>query len=138
MSARRTAYVVFAAALCLAGAVAIVVLVSKESGDFAEDLAITAVALLVNGLAIAGGIALLDRPGLSWLGLACVVVGVAGFGIGAALGWSSSDNEPGEGLLKAAGSLGAFSLALGHVTYRDVAGRGTTFSDARNSTDWLG
>ena len=114
--AERTAYAVLAGSLCLAAIVAIVILVSKESSDLAEDLAVTAVALLLNGLAIAAGIAVLDRPRLRWLGLICVAVGLVGFAVTASLGWSSgADDEPGDGLLKAAGGLSVWSLALAQV-----------------------
>jgi hypothetical protein len=126
--AERIAYAGLAGSLCLAAVVAIVILVSKESSDFAEDLALTAVALLVNGLAIAAGIAVLDRPRLRWLGLVCVAVGAVGFAVSASLGWSTaSDDAPADWLLRAAGSLTVWSLALAQVAIllsrRDPAGR---------------
>jgi hypothetical protein len=122
------AYTALAGALCLAAIVVIVILVSKESGDFAEDLALTAVALLVNGLAIAAAIAVLDRPRLRWLGLVGVAVGLVSFAVGASLGWSTaSDDAPADWLLRAAGSLTVWSLALAQVAIllsrRDPAGR---------------
>ena len=64
----RLAYMILAGALCLAAIVAIAILVSQESSDFAEDLGLTASALLIHGLAIAAGITLVDRPRLRWLG----------------------------------------------------------------------
>ena len=51
----RLAYMILAGALCLAAIVAIAILVSQESSDFAEDLGLTASALLIHGLAIAAG-----------------------------------------------------------------------------------
>ena len=106
-------YAILAGALCLAAIVAIVLLVSKESGNFAEDLGATAAALLISGLAMAAGITLVDRPRLRWLGLICVAVGFVGFALTASLGWSTAaDEDPGEGLFKAAGCLTVLSLAL--------------------------
>jgi hypothetical protein len=114
--AQRRAYALFAGALCLAGIVAIVLLISKESGEVAEDLGISAAALLVHGLAVAAGIAVVDRPRLRWLGLTCIAVGFVGFAVTASLGWSTaSDDEPAEWLLRAACSLTVWSLALAQV-----------------------
>ena len=122
------AYVVLAGALCLAAVVAIALLVSKESSNFAEDLGVSAAALLIHGLAMAAGITVVDRPRLRWLGMICIAVGLVGFAVTASLGWSTAaDEDPSEGLQKATGCLTALSLALAQtailLSRRDPADR---------------
>jgi hypothetical protein len=105
------------AALCLAAAVVIVVLLSEESGYTAERIAFTAVAVLLFGLAAAGGVSLLDGARLPWLGWLCVTVSAIGVAVFAAAVWSADQYESQDtGLWKAAFSLLVASFAAAQVS----------------------
>ena len=114
---QRALYGVMAAVLCIAAAVAIVVVLSEESGYTAQRLAYTAVAVLAFGLAAAGGVSLLDVGRVPWLGWLCVAVSAIGIAVLAAAVWSADQYESQDtGLWKAAYSLLIALLAAGYVS----------------------
>jgi peptidoglycan/LPS O-acetylase OafA/YrhL len=114
---QRVLYGVMAGVLCIAAAVAIVVVLSEESGYTTERLAYTAVAVLAFGLAAAGGVSLLDVGRLPWLGWLCVAVSAIGIAVFAAAVWSADQYESQDtGLWKAAYSLLITSFAVGYVS----------------------
>ncbi len=114
---QRALYGVMAAVLCIAAAVAIVVVLSEESGYTVERLAYTAVAVLGFGLAAAGGVSLLDVGRVPWLGWLSVTISAIGIVVFAAAVWSADQYESQDtGLWKAAYSLLIASLAAGYVS----------------------
>ena len=105
------------AALCMAAAVAIVVVLSGESSSTAGRLAWTAVALLLLGLAAAAGTSALDQPGWERIGWLCQVVALIGFAVTAITIWTTPEDVEAEtGLLKAIGVLFVLSFALAHLS----------------------
>ena len=128
MGIRRAPLVVMAAALCMAAAVAIVVVLSGESSYTAERLAWTAVALLLLGLAGAAGVSAMDEPGWERIGWLCQIVALVGFAVTAITIWTTSEGADAEtALLKALGILFVLSFALAHLSLlarrRDGHGR---------------
>lgn len=105
------------AALCVAAAVAIAIVLTIDSDETASKIGINAFAVLLFGLAAAGGIAAIERPGVPWVGWACLVAAVAGFVVTTVFIWSTGEfSEASEGLWKAFGSLLIAALALAQVS----------------------
>jgi hypothetical protein len=114
---RRAPLVVMGAALCMAAAIAIVVVLSGESSYTAERLAWTAVALLLLGLAAAAGVCALDEPGWERIGWLCQMVALVGFAVTAITIWTTPEDADAEtGLVKAAAILFVLSFALAHLS----------------------
>ena len=109
----RIAYVVSTIALCLIAAVGIVVLLVADSWEIALNLATTAVALVLFGLAAAVATSVISVRPLAWIGWLGIVLAVVGFGLTMGTVWSiPEDGEGNETLAKASGILFVFSIAL--------------------------
>lgn len=102
-------------ALCVAAVGGIVVVLVADSYHEAATLGYTAGLLLFFGLGAAAGISIIGRFPIASVGWLCVVVAVAGFGVAMRLVWDAEES-PGEGWVKAIGSLLVFSLALGLIS----------------------
>jgi hypothetical protein len=70
--------------------------------------------LLAFGLAAAAGMSITGGFSLAWIGWVCALVAVVGFGLAMGALWAGEGAS--EGLVKAAGSLFVFSLALAVVS----------------------
>jgi hypothetical protein len=105
------------AVLCVAAAVAIAIVLTVDSDETASKIGINAFAVLLFGIAAAGGVTAIERPGTPWVGWACLVAAVAGLVVTTVFIWSTGEfSEASEGLWKAFGSLLIAALALAQVS----------------------
>ena len=110
----RRLLVAMAVILCAAAAVAIAIVLTIDSDETASKAGVTAFAVLLFGLAAAGGLA---ATGRAWIGWACLAVAVAGLIVTSVLIWATDEwSEASEGLWKAFGSLLTGALALAQVS----------------------
>lgn len=109
---RRPLLVGLIALLCLAAAVAIAVLAFADSDD-ASRLEGTILAVFVYSVVGLAGLALLQRRSFFPLGAGAVALSVAALSVLTVLIWT---DDPGEGLVKAAGALFVGALAFAYAS----------------------
>ena len=111
----RRLLLAMAGILCVAAVVAIAIVLTVDFDETATKAGVNAFAVLLFGLAAAGGITAIDR---AWIGWGCIVVAVAGLVVTTVLIWTTGEWSEGseEGLWKAFGSLLTGALALAQVS----------------------
>jgi hypothetical protein len=113
----RVAYVGAVMGLCLMACAGIVVLLVADSWELSLNLATTAVALVLFGLAAAVATSVIGVRPLAWIGWLGIAVAVVGFGLTMGTLWSLPEEGVGnEALAKASGILFVFSIALAVVS----------------------